>query len=222
MKEENEVIGKDEYLKLKRSNDKKKAIIIVLAFAMVLMLLLLVLYYISGSIDKKNDSTSNTTVTATPEPTNNTTENYADWMDYILNQNITNIKFERKECDFDNNIYGELVKSETYTVEKLRTIFTKLNKYSLKRAYAGGSGGDDCGDKIVISYQKNGIEYSISIRPHNIENSGPNEQDNELWSVLGNMKMNEDKPDYCNDPDQICEPFYFFENPQSSLDDIIN
>ena len=49
VKKSDESINKNDYLKLKRSNEKKKAIIVVLIFTMILMLALILLYYFNSN-----------------------------------------------------------------------------------------------------------------------------------------------------------------------------
>ena len=65
-KEEN--ISKEEYVKIKRSNEKKKAIIVILVFAMIIMLVLLIMYYFNGK-NSGEPIVSPTPVPVTPTPT---------------------------------------------------------------------------------------------------------------------------------------------------------
>lgn len=63
----------EEYLNLKRSNNKKNAIIIVLVFVLIILLALVLLYYFNNKDEKQGEGTNpistSTPIPSTPDPT---------------------------------------------------------------------------------------------------------------------------------------------------------
>lgn len=99
------------------------------------------------------------TQTEPPKPSNeenSTKEKYAEWMQYILDQNITKIEASSIPCSEDT--FDE--KTVTLNTEQLKNIFKKFMNYKLQVAYVGG-GGWECGESLTIKYQKNGKEYEL-------------------------------------------------------------
>ena len=65
-KENNEIISEDEYLKLKRSNEKKKALIVILVFSIVLMSIILALFFLcNGKQEPKSSEKKDGTIVET-------------------------------------------------------------------------------------------------------------------------------------------------------------
>ena len=134
---------------------KNKGVIVLLAVIMVILAVLCVLFA-TGTINFKSGNLNN-------ENNNNngsTNNNYATWMNYILEQNITNITIER-------SIYADNPDDEYYakinlTTAQLKGLFTKLMNYRLVKYYLQGS-GFTYGDIITISYSVNNNNYSVEI-----------------------------------------------------------
>ena len=130
-----------------------------------------------------------------PEPTNNTKEEYAKWMHYILEQNITKIEVSKTPCSEDT--FDE--KMAILNTEQLKSVFKELMNYKLQVFYAGG-GGWDCGVELTIKYQNNGKEYELRyLAPegHLIPSSDgcATIYDKDLENALNNsadVKVNED------------------------------
>ena len=96
------------------------------------------------------------TVSPSPVPTDNTETEYAEWMKYILEQDITKIEVSKVPCSEDTFEKKTVV----LNMEQLKNTFKKFMNYKLKLTYSGG-GGWQCGESLKITYLKDGQEYWI-------------------------------------------------------------
>ena len=150
-------------------NDKSKNIIIVLLVVIIIILGALVVLFATDTIsinsNKVNDNNVNENVGDNNGETEDSNDNnlqeskYATWMNYILEQNITNINIDRSG-ETDN--LDEYHTKTNLTIEQLKGLFSKLMNYKLIKSYSSG-GGFTYGDIITISYSLNNNNYSLQI-----------------------------------------------------------
>ena len=132
-------------------------------------------YIISNNVSsKKSDSSS----------INSNDVNYADWMNYILKQDIKSITLSRTtidpEAEQTNNTKVYL------TVDQLKDVFSKFNSYNLVKTYLQGKGSSR--DSLIISYSIEGINYDVKIEDAFIST---NISDSSFLSALESSKHSE-------------------------------
>ena len=132
-------------------------------------------YIISNNVSsKKSDSSS----------INSNDVNYADWMNYILKQDIKSITLSRTtidpEAEQTNNTKVYL------TVDQLKDVFSKFNSYNLVKTYFQGKGSSR--DSLIISYSIEGINYDVKIEDAFIST---NISDSSFLSALESSKHSE-------------------------------
>ena len=164
-------------------------IIIVILAALCILLATGTISFKSNDVDtnKPNDNVTDNNITNENNDSNLQTSNYDAWMNYILEQNITNINIDRREDDYHAKI--------NLTTTQLKGLFSKLMNYKLVKYYLQGS-GFVYGDIITISYSVNNNNYSVEIG--NGEIWADDVKDQGLLNALENSKdsvENEDDKD---------------------------
>lgn len=181
VKNDEEIISKEEFLKIKRDNNRNKAIIAVLTFAMLLMIILVVLYFINGAgkdpKDKQPDNNQPTpVVTPTPTPANNNenkvykSKDGAHTLIIINKQNSTeyNKAAEKYKSIMNKEVteIGEIVTLGYY--DDVPIVITRIIKEDDTYVSITGSLAEKnegmCGPWFVYIYNKktNKIEYPIN------------------------------------------------------------
>ena len=157
---------------------KKKSspiLIVVLVIVLLAVVGYEVIYFVKPFDKKNNNAAPNNEnqEVLTPEENNN---NYANWMNYLLDQNITSIILERIPLE------GE---KETAPLinDNLSDIFSKLNNYQLIKRYYEGAGIAD-GDILTIAYTKDDISYEVKITNGILWADSDSLKDDELRNIL--------------------------------------
>lgn len=146
-------------------NQNSNKVVIVLFMVIVAILAVLCVLFATGTIEFKSNEVTNNTNNNNNQQNNNTSNgnannNYAEWMNYILKQNITNIEINRTRYVGDNEEDYDL--TVNLTVEQLKSVFSKLMNYNLVKEYLQGS-GFTYGDILTISYSINGTNYDVEL-----------------------------------------------------------
>ena len=156
---------------------KKKNSPILVALLIMALLAIVgfeVIYFVKPFDKKDNNETTNNEnqEVLTPEENNN----YANWMNYILDQNITSIILERIPLE------GEK-KTAKLINDNLSDIFSKLTNYQLIKRYYEGAGMAD-GDILTITYTKDDISYEVKITNGILWADSDSLKDSELRNIL--------------------------------------
>ena len=177
--------------------EKNKNGIIALLVVIIIVLLTLVVLFATGTISFKHGeaNTNENNNQQTNESNDAQTNNYATWMNYILNQNIVNINIDRSR-------YAEDPKDEYHgkvdlTTEQLKNIFSKLMNYNLVKYYLQGS-GFTFGDILTISYSSNGTNYDVKIANGQLWADEGSLKDNNLLNALENSSHTTENEDVKN------------------------
>ena len=136
---------------------KKKDSPILVAILLILLIAIIafIVIYLTKPFDKNKKTDDNTTNQEVVD--NNNTENttYPAWMNYLQEQNITNITLERTSLDAEKKI-------ASLNNDNLNTIFAKLANYKLIKRYHEGAGVAD-GDILTIEYTKGDDNYDVKM-----------------------------------------------------------
>ena len=157
---------------------KKKSspiLIVVLVIVLLAVVGYEVIYFVKPFDKKNNNAAPNNEnqEVLTPEENNN---NYANWMNYLLDQNITSIILERIPLE------GEKETAPLINYN-LSDIFSKLNNYQLIKRYYEGAGIAD-GDILTIAYTKDDISYEVKITNGILWADSDSLKDDELRNIL--------------------------------------
>lgn len=135
---------------------KKKSSPIVVALLLIVLIAIIayIVIYFVKPFDKSKDA-NNVDQTVT-ENTETPTATYANWMNYLLDKDISNITLERTTED------GTGDKTVTLTQDDLNNLFTKLMNFQFVKYYLQGS-GFTYGDILTISYSVDENSYEIKI-----------------------------------------------------------
>ena len=189
---------------------KNKNGIIALLVVLVIILAVLCVLFATGTISFKNNEIDNTKninqqineIDNMKNDNQNIIDNsesqstsYSTWMNYILDQNITNIIINRSR--YADNPKDEYNAKVNITTEQLKNIFSKLMNYNLVKYYLQGS-GFTYGDILTISYSVNGTNYDVKIANGQLWADSVNLKDNNLLNALENSNhtvRNEDVKD---------------------------
>ena len=157
---------------------KKKSspiLIVVLVIVLLAVVGYEVIYFVKPFDKKNNNAAPNNEnqEVLTPEENNN---NYANWMNYLLDQNITSIILERFPQE------GERLTTQLIN-DDLNDIFSKLNNYQLIKHYYEGAGIAD-GDILTIAYTKDDISYEVKITNGILWADSDSLKDDELRNIL--------------------------------------
>lgn len=159
---------------------KKKSSPILIAVLVIVLLAVVgfeVIYFVKP-FDKKdnNESTNNENNENQEVLTQEENNNYANWMNYLLDQNITSITLERIPLE------GEK-KTAPLINDNLNDIFSKLTNYQLIKRYYEGAGMAD-GDILTITYTKDDISYEVKITNGILWADSDSLKDDELRNIL--------------------------------------
>ena len=143
---------------------KGKNIVIVLLVAIVAVLGTILVLASTGHLNLKGeDSNPNLNSGESQEPNNNEESfEYANWMNYLLEADIQEIKVTR----IRSLLTGDSVDYEkTVSLKKtdLENLFRKLNDYSMIKQYVCGMGGP-YKEAFELTYLVDGISYKFVIR----------------------------------------------------------
>lgn len=140
-----------------KRNGSNGVIIGIMAFIIVLLAAALVYFNFINKADSCKCTGNN-------EVANNTSESDSlkPWMEYILKQDITEIKLTNYDCNDSKND-----KSLIINATQLKDIFKGMMNYKLRLSYVGG-GGWVCGRMMSIKYLKDGKTYEFEYNPTNV------------------------------------------------------
>ena len=136
-----------------QSNNNSKIIITIMA----LIIVGLVGYIVYAKFIQKSDNPepkTTDTPTVTPTPNNTQESTLPEWATYILNQNITSIKYGYADYYDSVNADFKCVEKDV-TKEQLKLIFEKMTASKLKKYDAGGAGSDCNNEGLTIEYGNN-------------------------------------------------------------------
>lgn len=145
---------------MENNNKGVFALLIVIIVILATLCVLFATGTISFNSNKKNDNEINNNVNDKVDDSILQENNYAAWMNYILEQEISKISIERHIFTGMGDSYEKSVKN--IDVEQLKSIFNKFMDYSLKKTYYV-AGGYPEGDILNISYVVNGTTYDLQI-----------------------------------------------------------
>lgn len=181
-------------------------LIAILIIALIGIVAFEVIYFVKPFDKKENNNTINNNnqeiVTSDNE--------YANWMNYILEQNITNILLERIPTDDSENQEAPLI------VDNLKTIFEELKEYPLVKKYLEGTGFTG-GDKLTISYTKEDNNYEVIIANGMIYADNVMLKDDDLRNALEESEYTTENEDL-KDKDGVFYN-YIFDNYDSTIFD---
>ena len=183
------------------NKNQSKQTIIILSVIIVIAVVIGV-YFLLFKKDDGNKGTAN------PTPTATSTENYVDWVDYLLKQNITEMELSELSCENQENLTLETDwNTKNLTIDEVKEILNKLVDIKLSKKYEPDLGVPICGKNLVINYTKNNIEYSFILEENRIR--GP--EDKELINLFEKINMNINKLEACSSEDD-CMFAYTFES----------
>ena len=163
-----------------KSNNNSKLIIVILA---VLLIGALGFICYDKFINKEKPPVP--TPSTIPEPTNKEeTENIelAEWMTYLLKQNITSVSMV------------DDIRNEDHTVEDLREFLKEFNSHQYSVMKVEGGSGD--GLNLRVEYSKNGKDYMIRFQPSsneiNVLFDLPDMADKELMNLINKIPHKSD------------------------------
>lgn len=151
---------------------KTSPVLILLLIVVLAGVVVFDVMYLPKMLGKNNSGSGS----ETPAPVEETTVEYAPWMNYLLEQNITGITIERLPLE------GEK-KTVILVNDNLRDVFTKLADYSLIKRYYEGAGVAD-GDTLMITYTKEEGNYEVKITNGILWADTSNLKDEELRNIL--------------------------------------
>ena len=166
--------------------NNNKGVIALLIIIIIILSVLCVLFAtgtISFNLNKTKDNEINENVNDKVDDNVSDENNYATWMNYILEQNITNVNIDRSR--YADNPDDEYHAKINLTTEQLKNLFTKLMNYKLVKYYLHGS-GFTYGDIITISYSVNNNDYSVQIANGQLWADDVSIKDTNLLNALEN------------------------------------
>ena len=117
-------------------NEKKKNLIIIMLVAIIAVLSTILVLLLTGILNFENDNTNkeNNTIenggNSKNENDEDTTSEYANWMNYLLETNIQEIKVTRiRSAAFGDK--EEYTKTITLSVDDLKDFFKEISSYEL-------------------------------------------------------------------------------------------
>ena len=137
--------------------NKKKNLIIGVTVCVIILIVAALVYFLFIKKDDKKET--NGKENNQQEKANDDGVAYKPWMNYLLEQNITNIELIEYPCPEDQTDRNIKIDKD-----KLKDIFKKLSNYKMKLSYSIGIGGA-CGQSLSIKYLKNGVEYEFQFGP---------------------------------------------------------
>ena len=172
--------------------------VIALLIVIIIILAVLCVLFATGTIGfKSNEVTNNANNNTSNETTNNNQQNnnYATWMNYILEQNITNVNIDRSR--YADNPADEYHAKVNLTTEQLKNVFSTLMNYNLVKYYLQGS-GFTYGDILTISYSVNGTNYDVKIANGQLWADSVSLKDANLLNALENSNHTVENEDVKN------------------------
>lgn len=145
--------------KKKRKLINSKNIIIALLLIIIIILTISLIHCKNDKKDDSNENNKNNNQQINDDSNinyNNETNDYKDWMKYILVQKITKLELTKYPC-LEDTFEKKTISLDT---EELKNIFKKLISYKLRVSYTGG-GGWECGTSLKIMYLKDDKEYEV-------------------------------------------------------------
>jgi len=180
--------------------EKKKGspvLVVLLLLALIAVISYIVIYF-THPFDKNNGPTDDNNEISGENLGENTT--YAAWMNYLLEQNITNATLDRIPQE------GEK-KTASLTTDNLKDIFEKLLNYQLVKNYTLGGGGQ-INDNLTIEYTKDDSEYVVRITNGIILADNSSLKDADLLNALEDSKQTIENEELLEDKEN--PPHYNF------------
>ncbi len=157
MEEEKKVLETEEEVtvnqepKKKKVNDKTTLVVVIIIAVLIFALLAYRLFFENNESNNGKENTPTPTPTVEPTPVPEDEPEYAEWMTYLLNQNI------------DSIIVGDGETTKDLTIEDLREFLKEFNshQYTLRKTYAGT--GDSL--NMQVTYTKDESNYTVRFMP---------------------------------------------------------
>lgn len=186
-------------------NQKNNKGVIALLVVIIVILSVLCVLFATGIITFNSNKVNDNDINENVNEGNGTTEdnsdddsqenNYAVWMNYILEQNITNVNINRSR--YADNPDDEYHAKINLTTEQLKGLFSKLKNYTLVKYYLQGS-GFTYGDIITISYSVNNTNYSVKIANGQLWADDVSIKDSGLLNALENSDHTVENEEFKN------------------------
>ena len=141
-------------------SNKAPVVLIIITILVVAGVTVFLIMYLTGKISfgpKPNNNQGNGT---TQTEQQGQAVKLANWMDYLLEQEIVDIKLTRY-VDADNTTLVSL------NSDQLKEIFTKMKKYSLVKYYSDTEAVAN--DQLEVTYTLDGMAYSFKILGENFK-----------------------------------------------------
>ena len=137
-----------------KGGNKTPVLMIIITILVVVGVIVFLVLYLSGKIRFGGNNNQNNTQPAVVDKKNDEVIRLADWMNYILEQNITEVKLTRY-ADADDSVMSSI------TSQQLKELFTKMNGYTLTRDYSNRENGSD--DELEVVYAVDEETFSFKI-----------------------------------------------------------
>ena len=183
-------------MKEKYSNERKKyKMLLVVSIVVGLILIGVGTYFYWFTGDNKTNSQEE-------DETPAYSEEYDNWVNYLLNQNITTISLsEYCDMELENDCStGEI------TIEELTSTLNKLINSKYTKNYEADLGVPTSGKYLSINYIKNGLEYSVYLEEFRIRGEV---EDTNLKALLDKNKTDEIRQDICTSEEDCMYAYYF-------------
>lgn len=131
--------------------------------ALVIVLFLLVLglggYIVYDKVLSNNETPVNETTNNVPSNDDIVEEQLPEWVEYLLNQNITDITYQKGQLEYDETTgKNSCTPEKKMTKEQLKDILIKMTEADLKKYEDSGGRGGPCWIGIVVKYNNTKFE----------------------------------------------------------------
>ena len=193
-------------------NKKNNGTLIGILIGIVLTLLVVGCLFVTGIIEVKTTTTSGdgetsennqatSTETKESETNANNSQEYSNWVDYLLSRHLLEAKITRvRSKNLGDSV--DLNKTVTITIDDVKELLTNLKSNKLIKTWSQGRGGPDK-DHLVIAYENNNERYDFEIYYGSI---AIDKLDEEFKTILDNNKYEEKNIEYKNTQGS----FYFY------------
>lgn len=155
---------------------KTPILMIIITILVVVGVAVFLVLYLTGKINFGASNTNNQGNGNTAEEINNQEDNVLmSWMNYLLDQNITEIRLSRY-TENDGSISNDALSNPTVVTlntEQLENIFANMTSYNLIKYYSSGSVIDTT-DELKVTYTSgdNSLVFMISGGRISFDNNG--------------------------------------------------
>ena len=180
------------------NTEKKKTPILMLLITIIIVVgvAVFLFLYLTGKINFGGTGTSSDQGNGNVvDNADNQNVELASWMNYLLEQNITEIKLSKVTTD------GSEDTEVVLTTDQLKEIFSKMMNYGLVELYTDSEDSITQYTELYVTYSKGDSNYTLSVRNDLILlNNSINIADSDLVSSLENSnpavdELNKDKTD---------------------------